>query len=49
MELVFTQITYDAKHETLVALTEDGRVYYKVRGIRHSKGWKRVVQTEEDD
>ena len=49
MELVFTQVTFDPVLQSLVALTDDGRLYYKVGGTRGSNGWKRVVQTEKDD
>jgi len=49
MELVFSQVIFDSALGSLVALTDDGKLYYKVGGTRGNHGWKRVVQTEKDD
>lgn len=49
MELQFFQIAIAGDGETILGLTEDGRLYYKLGSVTGKTGWRPVEMTVADE
>jgi hypothetical protein len=48
MELIFKQVAIAGDGKTILGLTEEGKLYYKLGSATGNNGWRSIVMTEAD-